>query len=97
MLGALLFVLPVAFLRRGAGDLKLLASLGAIGGPAFVLWSGFGLVWPAVFWQLACSLCDATSDRYSQVYAWTQRRVNFQLPAAISGCHMRCQSRLAPC
>ncbi len=40
MVGALLFALPVAFLERGAGDLKLLASLGAIGGPEFVLWCG---------------------------------------------------------
>ena len=38
LLGAALFVLPVAFLGRGAGDLKLLAALGALGGPAFVGW-----------------------------------------------------------
>jgi prepilin peptidase CpaA len=38
LLGAALFLIPVAFLGRGAGDLKLLAALGAIGGPGFVLW-----------------------------------------------------------
>lgn len=38
LLGAALFALPVAFLGRGAGDLKLLAALGALGGPGFVLW-----------------------------------------------------------
>src|SRR5687767_2369794 len=37
-LGAALFALPVAFLGRGAGDLKLLAAVGALGGPTFVLW-----------------------------------------------------------
>jgi prepilin peptidase CpaA len=39
ILGAVVFVLPVAFLGRGAGDLKLIAAIGAIGGPVFVLWS----------------------------------------------------------
>jgi prepilin peptidase CpaA len=39
LLGAVLFALPVAFLGRGAGDLKLIAAIGAIGGPVFVLWS----------------------------------------------------------
>ena len=49
-LGAALFVLPVAFLGRGAGDLKLIAAIGAIGGPVFVLWSAlFAGVAGAVF------------------------------------------------
>jgi len=39
LLGVLLFVVPVAFMGRGAGDLKLLAALGALGGPAFVFWT----------------------------------------------------------
>lgn len=39
LLGAVLFSLPVAFLGRGAGDLKLLAAVGALGGPVFVLWA----------------------------------------------------------
>lgn len=39
LLGAALFLLPVAFLGRGAGDLKLLAAVGALGGPAFVFWA----------------------------------------------------------
>jgi len=38
LLGAALFTLPVAFLNRGAGDLKLLAAIGAFGGPVFVIW-----------------------------------------------------------
>ena len=36
--GIALFVLPVAFLGRGAGDLKLLAAIGALGGPVLVAW-----------------------------------------------------------
>jgi len=38
LLGAALFALPVAFLGRGAGDLKLMAAVGALGGPLFVVW-----------------------------------------------------------
>lgn len=38
LLGAALFAIPVGFLGRGAGDLKLLAALGAFGGPVFVVW-----------------------------------------------------------
>lgn len=38
LLGAAIFLLPVAAGGRGAGDLKLLAALGALGGPAFVFW-----------------------------------------------------------
>jgi prepilin peptidase CpaA len=38
LVGFALFVLPVAFLGRGAGDLKLLAALGALGGPLFAVW-----------------------------------------------------------
>ncbi len=38
LLGAALFCVPVAMGGRGAGDLKLLAALGALGGPAFVFW-----------------------------------------------------------
>ena len=38
LLGVLLFLMPVAFMGRGAGDLKLLAALGALGGPTFVVW-----------------------------------------------------------
>lgn len=37
-LGAALFFIPVAMGGMGAGDLKLLAALGAIGGPGFVIW-----------------------------------------------------------
>ena len=38
-LGIALFLIPVAFMGRGAGDLKLLAAVGAIGGPVFVVWA----------------------------------------------------------
>lgn len=38
LLGAALFFVPVALGGMGAGDLKLLAALGAIGGPGFVFW-----------------------------------------------------------
>lgn len=37
-LGAALFAIPVAMGGMGAGDLKLLAALGALGGPEFVFW-----------------------------------------------------------
>jgi prepilin peptidase CpaA len=37
LLGGALFFLPTAAWGRGAGDLKLLAALGALGGPVFVL------------------------------------------------------------
>ena len=39
LIGVLLFLAPVAFMGRGAGDLKLLAALGAFGGPVFVFWT----------------------------------------------------------
>ncbi|MBA3415673.1 MAG: prepilin peptidase [Chloroflexia bacterium] len=38
-LGVALFVMPVALRILGAGDLKLMAAVGLIGGPALVLWS----------------------------------------------------------
>src|SRR5262249_40415373 len=38
LLGAAIFLLPVAAGGRGAGDLKLLAAVGALGGPVFVIW-----------------------------------------------------------
>jgi prepilin peptidase CpaA len=37
-LGFALFFIPVVAMGRGAGDLKLLAALGALGGPMFVFW-----------------------------------------------------------
>ncbi|MGI9253932.1 MAG: A24 family peptidase [Thermomicrobiales bacterium] len=37
VLGIALYLIPF-FLGYGAGDLKLVAALGAIGGPAFVVW-----------------------------------------------------------
>jgi Flp pilus assembly protein protease CpaA len=56
--GGLLFLVPVAKLGWGMGDLKLAAALGAVGGPLFALWMGlytmaagalFALVW--LTWQ----------------------------------------------
>jgi prepilin peptidase CpaA len=38
LLGAAIFFIPVAAGGRGAGDLKLLAAVGALGGPIFVIW-----------------------------------------------------------
>ena len=52
--GGLLFLVPVAKLGWGMGDLKLAAALGAVGGPLFALWMGlyamaagglFALIW----------------------------------------------------
>jgi prepilin peptidase CpaA len=52
--GSLLFLVPVAKLGWGMGDLKLAAALGAVGGPLFALWMGlyamaagglFALLW----------------------------------------------------
>jgi prepilin peptidase CpaA len=56
--GGLLFLVPVAKLGWGMGDLKLAAALGAVGGPLFALWMGlyamaagalFAVVW--LTWQ----------------------------------------------
>jgi prepilin peptidase CpaA len=38
LFGAAIFFIPVAAGGRGAGDLKLLAAVGALGGPVFVFW-----------------------------------------------------------
>jgi prepilin peptidase CpaA len=38
VLGVAIFLLPVAAGGRGAGDLKLLAAVGALGGPVFIFW-----------------------------------------------------------
>src|SRR3954452_20112624 len=38
LLGAAIFFIPGAAGGRGAGDLKLLAAIGALGGPVFVFW-----------------------------------------------------------
>lgn len=38
LLGAALFFVPVAAGGRGAGDLKLVAAVGALGGLSFVFW-----------------------------------------------------------
>jgi len=39
LLGAAIFFIPVTAGGRGAGDLKLLAAVGAFGGPVFVFWT----------------------------------------------------------
>jgi prepilin peptidase CpaA len=60
--GSLLFLVPVAKLGWGMGDLKLAAALGAVGGPLFALWMGlyamaagglFALIWLARQGQLS--------------------------------------------
>jgi prepilin peptidase CpaA len=60
--GGLLFLIPVARLGWGMGDLKLVAALGAVAGPLFVLWMGlyamvaggiFALLWLRQGGQLA--------------------------------------------
>lgn len=60
--GGLLFLVPVAKLGWGMGDLKLVAALGAMGGPLFALWLGlyamvagglFAVVWLKQQGQLA--------------------------------------------
>jgi prepilin peptidase CpaA len=60
--GGLLFLVPVAKLGWGMGDLKLAAALGAVGGPLFALWMGlyamaagglFALIWLARQGQLS--------------------------------------------
>jgi prepilin peptidase CpaA len=60
--GGLLFLIPVAKLGWGMGDLKLAAALGAIAGPVFALWMGlyamaagglFALMWLKQQGQLA--------------------------------------------
>lgn len=60
--GGLLFLLPVAKLGWGIGDLKLVAALGAMAGPLFVFWMGlyamvagglFALLWLRQGGQLA--------------------------------------------
>ena len=62
LVGALLFLLPVAKLGWGMGYLKLVAALGAVSGPLFVLWMGlyamaagglFALLWLRQGGQLA--------------------------------------------
>jgi prepilin peptidase CpaA len=48
--GALLFLVLVAKMGWGMGDLKLVAALGAVGGPIFVLWMGlYAMVAGGVF------------------------------------------------
>ena len=62
LVGGLLFLVPVAKLGWGMGDLKFVAALGAMGGPLFALWMGlyalaagglFALVWLKQQGQLA--------------------------------------------
>lgn len=81
--GAVFFLLPVAKLGWGMGDLKLAAALGALGGPLFILWTGLyalvaggviGIVWLRRRGQLA------------QVVGGIQRDVRAgNAPAARSG------------
>jgi prepilin peptidase CpaA len=81
-LGAVLYALPVAILGRGAGDLKLLAAVGSIGGPLFVLWC-------ALFGEIAGGLLSAAVLIAKGRFGWTVAAVavdigSGQLPAARS-------------
>jgi prepilin peptidase CpaA len=83
LLGAAILLVPVAMRWWGAGDLKLLAAVGAIGGPMFVLWC-------ALFAMIAGGMFAAvTAARRRQlapivaglaVDLWTQQK-----PHATSG------------
>ena len=57
-MGGFLFLVPVAKLGWGLGDLKLAAALGAVGGPLFALWVG-------LYAMLAGGVC---------ALLWLQRR-----------------------
>jgi prepilin peptidase CpaA len=64
--GAILFLLPVALLNRGAGDLKLLAAIGSLCGPSFAFWSG---LWAGVFGLVVALLVLFWSRRVGTVLA----------------------------
>lgn len=83
LLGGLLLLAPVAMRWWGAGDLKLFAALGALGGPFFIFWAGLfsfvagGLMSLAVLVarrQTAPVLAGIAVDLYTQ-----------QAPTATSG------------
>jgi Flp pilus assembly protein protease CpaA len=74
------------------GDLKLVAALGAVGGPVFALWLGlyalvagglFGLVWLVWQRQLAGVVVGMQTDlRAGQVSARSGLAIPFAVPIA---------------
>ena len=85
-LGAAILLGPVAVRWWGAGDLKLLAAVGAIGGPVFIFWTGLfalaagGVIGIAVLLarrQTVPVLSGMAVDLYTR-----------QAPRATSGIHL---------
>jgi prepilin peptidase CpaA len=92
LIGAVLFVVPATRFGWGMGDLKLVAALGAVGGPVFALWLGlyalvagglFGLVWLVWQRQLAGVVVGMQTDlRAGQVSARSGLAIPFAVPIA---------------
>jgi len=90
--GAGLFVLPATRFGWGMGDLKLVAALGAVGGPLFALWLGlyalaagglFSLFWLMRQRQLARVIAGMQDDlRAGQVSARSGLTIPFAVPIA---------------
>jgi prepilin peptidase CpaA len=81
--GGLLFLIPVAKLGWGMGDLKLAAALGAVGGPLFILWMAlYAMVAGGVF----ALLWLTRQGQLSRVAGGMQRDLRAgQAPGARSG------------
>ena len=90
--GGAIFLLPVARLGWGMGDLKLAAALGTVGGPLFALWLGlyalaagglFVLLWLVWQGQLA-RVADAMGQdlRAGQISARSGLSIPFAVPIA---------------
>ena len=81
--GVLLFFVPVAKLGWGMGDLKLVAALGAVGGPYFVLWLG---LYAMVAGGLFALLCLTRQGQLAHVAGGMQGDLRSgQAPLARSG------------
>ena len=82
LLGAALFLIPVAFMHRGAGDLKLLAAVGALGGSGFVFWCA---LWTGVFGALFAVVVLLWKRRFTMVAGGMAfEAMSGQLPRATS-------------
>jgi prepilin peptidase CpaA len=88
--GGLLFLVPVAKLGWGMGDLKLAAALGAVGGPLFALWMGlyamaagalFALVW--LTWQGQLSRVAGEMRRDLRAGQSPRARSGLSIPYAV--------------
>jgi prepilin peptidase CpaA len=92
--GGLVFLVPVAKLGWGMGDLKLVAAFGAMGGPLFALWLGlyamvagglFALVWlkqQGQLAQVAGSMQDDLRSRQAPL-ARSGLSIPFAVPIAV--------------